>query len=41
MASLENGILIRAIKKKKELLKELKPLLNSRFTDFQALSLQI
>ena len=41
MASLESGILIRSIIKKIEFLKELKPVLNSRFTDFQALSLQI
>ena len=38
MASLESGILIRSIIKKIEFLKELKPILNSRFTDFQALS---
>ena len=34
MTSLKDGVLIRAIRKKKEVLKELKQILNSRLTDF-------
>ena len=36
MTSLEHNMLIRAIEKKKEVLKELKRILHSRFTDFSS-----
>ena len=37
MTSLEDNILIRAIKKKKEVLKEVKQTLMSKFIDFSSL----
>ena len=36
MTSLEGDMLIRSIERKKEVLKELEQILNSRFTDFSS-----